>query len=116
MGTPMFYEINDYINTLNQLRRDGHNFILVFDRTIEDIRLATDMPETVSEEEVIERIEDQFGSFESIQHNIAYILSTYNNDMDHNDPIDDDDDDEDEDDDYDFDTDSWDDEHFDNDN
>jgi hypothetical protein len=109
----MFYEIDEYINLLNALKNEGNRYILVFDRTVKDIRDIADVPDNVSDDDLIDGIIDSVGSFDSIHTEITNIIGSYYHDEDEDEDEDEDDEDDDEvDDEVDDEDDVWDDEHI----
>ena len=66
----MLITIEDLRTTLDQLERDGATHLIAFWRTIEDARDGSDIPEEVTNDEMMDIIETGCGDFNAVHSEI----------------------------------------------
>lgn len=70
----MVQNIDDVIKAFRELKKRGHRFVLVFDRTMSDIRDIAGLPESWTEGEIADYVEQEIGDADGVQNAIHETL------------------------------------------
>lgn len=113
----MIIRLEDYIYELQKRVNNGEEFVFVFDRSLDEIRRICEISETVSDTEIVDKLENELfehelnTTFSDIIFDIVNFDEEY--DIDEDEEYDEDEDEDDfDDEDLDSDDDQWDDEHI----